>query len=152
MKYELRLKNKGSRQKIQKGRTRRLARPAIANRPFQTSIRNSSVLWFANVSRASLDKTARSAVSSEPSRTSTLLGLTHFFLFCHSRVGGNQVCGRFLEPWILVPRLREDKLHGNDADCVSPTCNAFPRKIYENSGNPIFEASRGFTRSPGAEF
>jgi len=25
-----------------------------------------------------------------------------------------------LEPWIPVPRLREDKLHGNDADCVSP--------------------------------
>ncbi|KKW20346.1 MAG: hypothetical protein A2W52_00640 [Candidatus Taylorbacteria bacterium RIFCSPHIGHO2_02_49_25] len=27
----------------------------------------------------------------------------------------------FLEPWIPVPRLREDKLHGNDADCVSST-------------------------------
>src|SRR3989338_4421441 len=34
--------------------------------------------------------------------------------------GGNPVFGRFLEPWVPVPRLREDKLHGNDADCVSP--------------------------------
>ena len=51
---------------------------------------------------------------------SAILGLTHFFLFCHSRVGGNPIFGRFLTPWILVPRLREDKLHGNDTDCVSP--------------------------------
>ncbi|KKW20769.1 MAG: hypothetical protein UY62_C0041G0001 [Parcubacteria group bacterium GW2011_GWF2_50_9] len=30
------------------------------------------------------------------------------------------IFGRFLTPWIPVPRLREDKLHGNDTDCVSP--------------------------------
>src|SRR3989344_5907356 len=61
----------------------------------------------------------------------TLLGLTHFFLFSFSVIpvpdqveasyGGNPVFGRFLTPWIPVPRLREDKLHGNDTDCVSPT-------------------------------
>src|SRR3989338_9762493 len=34
--------------------------------------------------------------------------------------GVNPVFGRFLTPWIPVPRLREDKLHGNDTDCVSP--------------------------------
>src|SRR3989344_2575998 len=34
--------------------------------------------------------------------------------------GGNPVFGRFLTPWIPVPRLREDKIHGNDTDCVSP--------------------------------
>src|SRR3989344_3071858 len=60
----------------------------------------------------------------------TLLGLTHFFLFSFSVIpvpdqveasyGGDPVFGRFLTPWIPVPRLREDKLHGNDTDCVSP--------------------------------
>src|SRR3989344_8166215 len=34
--------------------------------------------------------------------------------------GGNPVFGRFLTPWIPIPRLREDELHGNDTDCVSP--------------------------------
>src|SRR3989338_4172083 len=39
--------------------------------------------------------------------------------------GGNPVFGRFLTPWIPVPSLREDKLHGNDTDCVSSSTNYF---------------------------
>ena len=39
--------------------------------------------------------------------------------------GGNPVFGRFLTPWIPVPRLREDKLHGNDTDRVSPNLTKF---------------------------
>ncbi|HBV01755.1 MAG TPA: hypothetical protein DEF00_05255 [Candidatus Taylorbacteria bacterium] len=40
------------------------------------------------------------------------IGLTHFVIFCHSRAGGNPCLEITL--WIPVPRLREDKLHGND--------------------------------------
>src|SRR3989338_8104424 len=61
------------------------------------------------------------------------LGLTHFFLFCHSRprsgrgqaTAGIQYLAVFLTPWVPVPRLREDKLHGNDTDCVSSSTNYF---------------------------
>jgi len=48
------------------------------------------------------------------------LGLTQFILFCHSRVGGNPVYSRLTRIWIPVPRLRGDKLQGNDTDCVGP--------------------------------
>ena len=46
--------------------------------------------------------------------------------------GGNPVFGRFLTPWIPVPRLREDKLHGNDTDRVSPNLTKFGVRTVEN--------------------
>ena len=40
------------------------------------------------------------------------------------------ICSQVLQKqkWIPIPRLREDKLHGNDTDCVSP--KLFRQKDY----------------------
>ena len=48
------------------------------------------------------------------------IGLTHFnLLLSFSRMRGSS-SSHSLPSWIPVPRLRGDKLHGNDTDCVSP--------------------------------
>src|SRR3989338_2919116 len=69
--------------------------------------------------------------SKEMVRTYAFLPFLSFPSPIRSRAsyGGNPVFGRFLTPWIPVPRLREDKLHGNDTDCVSPNGYEFDERL-----------------------
>ncbi len=85
---------------------------------------NPQKLWVLTIQNLVRDTRVQKQLlkSKEMVRTYAFLPFLSFPSPIRSRAsyGGNPVFGRFLTPWIPVPRLREDKLHGNDTDCVSP--------------------------------
>src|SRR3989338_3861049 len=94
---------------------------------------NPQKLWVLTIQNLVRDTRVQKQLlkSKEMVRTYAFLPFLSFPSPIRSRAsyGGDRVFGRFLTPWIPVPRLREDKLHGNDTDCVSPNGYEFDERI-----------------------
>src|SRR3989344_2960045 len=108
---------------------------------------NPQKLWVLTIQNLVRDTRVQKQLlkSKEMVRTYAFLPFLSFPSPIRSRAsyGGNPVFGRFLTPWIPVPRLREDKLHGNDTDCVSP--------IYLRGEKDFYSGRASGQRKPDGE-